>query len=55
MLSKSSVNIFEKQSSALMYRVNQKEVYTLKNLFKKTTDAKSMYCVRMERSLKALI
>jgi hypothetical protein len=40
-----------------MYRVIQKEVYAFKNLFYlKTTDAKSMPCVRMERkSLKILI
>jgi hypothetical protein len=40
----------------ITYRVIQKEVYTLKIYFTKTTDAKSMFCVRMERkSLKVLI
>jgi hypothetical protein len=39
-----------------LHRVIQKEVYTFKNYFTITTEAKSMSCVRMERkSLKVLI
>jgi hypothetical protein len=35
----------------LYYTELLKKVYTFKNLFYKTTDAKSMSCVRMKRNL----